>query len=90
MCGRRRRRRQPQVRDQVPNHVVGPQDRGLGGGERSLRTAHGASPATTIFLNVAMFRPEKNQRELVEIAAGLPIDLDWQLWLAGDGPARAA
>jgi glycosyltransferase involved in cell wall biosynthesis len=37
-----------------------------------------------------MFRPEKNQRALIEIAAGLPADLDWQLWLAGDGSERAA
>jgi glycosyltransferase involved in cell wall biosynthesis len=37
-----------------------------------------------------MFRPEKNQRELIELAAGLPAGLDWQLWLAGDGPERAA
>jgi glycosyltransferase involved in cell wall biosynthesis len=36
-----------------------------------------------------MFRPEKNQRELIENASGLPADLDWQLWLAGDGRARA-
>lgn len=56
----------------------------------SLRAQHGAGPQTTVLLNVAMFRPEKNQRELVEIVAGLPEQLDWQLWLAGDGPARAA
>ena len=56
----------------------------------ALRTQHHATPATTIFLNVAMFRPEKNQRELIEIAATLPPVLDWQLWLAGDGPARPA
>jgi glycosyltransferase involved in cell wall biosynthesis len=37
-----------------------------------------------------MFRPEKNQRELIEIAAALSPEIDWQLWLAGDGPARAA
>ncbi len=55
-----------------------------------LRTEHGAKPQTTILLNVAMFRPEKNQRELIEIVAGLPEQLDWQLWLAGDGPARVA
>ncbi len=55
-----------------------------------LRAARGATATTTILLNVAMFRPEKNQRELVEIVAGLPESLDWQLWLAGDGPARAA
>ncbi|MCX6955963.1 MAG: glycosyltransferase, partial [Verrucomicrobia bacterium] len=56
----------------------------------ALRAQHGANPATTVLLNVAMFRPEKNQRELIELAAGLPAGTDWQLWLAGDGPARAA
>ena len=55
-----------------------------------LRTQHGATSATTVLLSVAMFRPEKNQRELIEIAAGLPGQLDWQLWLAGEGPARPA
>ena len=55
-----------------------------------LRSALGAGPATTVLLDVAMFRPEKNQRELLEVVAGLPADADWQLWLAGDGPARAA
>jgi glycosyltransferase involved in cell wall biosynthesis len=50
----------------------------------------GAGPGTTVFLCVAMFRPEKRQAELVEILAGLQAGLDWQLWLAGDGPARAA
>lgn len=52
----------------------------------SLRAAHGAAPNTTVMLDVAMFRPEKNQRELIAIAAGLPPDFSWQLWLAGDGP----
>lgn len=56
----------------------------------SLRAQHHATPTTTILLNVAMFRPEKNQRELIEIVSELPASLDWQLWLAGDGPARAA
>lgn len=55
-----------------------------------LRTLQGAGPGTKVLLNVAMFRPEKNQRELVKLAAGLPADFDWQLWLAGDGPARPA
>lgn len=54
-----------------------------------LRAQHGAGPGTTVLLCVAMFRPEKNQRELIEIAAGLDPALDWQLWFAGDGPARA-
>jgi glycosyltransferase involved in cell wall biosynthesis len=56
----------------------------------ALRAQFGAGPGTTVLLCVAMFRPEKNQRALIEIAAGLPADLDWQLWLAGDGPERAA
>lgn len=56
----------------------------------ALRAQHGATPATNVLLCVAMFRREKNQRELIEIAAGLPANADWQLWLAGDGPARQA
>ena len=56
----------------------------------ALRKEHGASPDTAVMLCVAMFRPEKNQRELIEIVAALPASRDWQLWLAGDGPARDA
>jgi glycosyltransferase involved in cell wall biosynthesis len=56
----------------------------------TLRTRFGASEKTCVLLCVAMFRPEKNQRELVELAAQLPRDRDWQLWLAGEGAARAA
>jgi glycosyltransferase involved in cell wall biosynthesis len=55
-----------------------------------LRQNLGANTHTKVLLCVAMFRPEKNQRELVEIVAGLPAQLDWQLWLAGEGPSRAA
>jgi glycosyltransferase involved in cell wall biosynthesis len=54
----------------------------------SLRRYHGANPSTVVLLNVAMFRPEKNQRELIELCSRLPGYVDWQLWLAGDGPAR--
>lgn len=53
-----------------------------------LRRQYGAEPDTTVLLCVAMFRPEKNQRELIEIASALPADCDWQLWLAGDGSER--
>jgi glycosyltransferase involved in cell wall biosynthesis len=56
----------------------------------ALRARMGAGPATCVMLCVAMFRPEKNQRGLIEIAAGLPAEPDWQLWLAGDGPCRPA
>jgi glycosyltransferase involved in cell wall biosynthesis len=56
----------------------------------SLRAQQGATSSTKVLLNVAMFRPEKNQQELITLVAGLPADFDWQLWLAGDGPSRAA
>ncbi|MGC4073432.1 MAG: glycosyltransferase [Nibricoccus sp.] len=54
-----------------------------------LRTRFGATEKTVVLLCVAMFRPEKNQRELIELAAQLPRDRDWQLWLGGEGPALA-
>jgi glycosyltransferase involved in cell wall biosynthesis len=54
-----------------------------------LRTQHGAGPNTAVLICVAMFRPEKNQRELIELAASLPASADCQLWLAGTGPALA-
>jgi glycosyltransferase involved in cell wall biosynthesis len=53
-----------------------------------LRRFHGANQSTVVLLNVAMFRPEKNQRELIEICSKLPGYLDWQLWLAGEGPTQ--
>jgi glycosyltransferase involved in cell wall biosynthesis len=56
----------------------------------ALRARYAAAPSTVVLLCVAMFRTEKRQRELIEIAAGLPPTLDWQLWLAGDGPERVA
>jgi glycosyltransferase involved in cell wall biosynthesis len=56
----------------------------------ALRAQWGAGPTTAVLLCVAMFRRGKNQSELIDLAAGLPADLDWQLWLAGDGPTRAA
>lgn len=67
-----------------------------------LRHQHGATEKTCVLLCVAMFRPEKNQRELVEIFAllsrpgvaggadpGPASPSDFQLWLAGDGETRA-
>jgi glycosyltransferase involved in cell wall biosynthesis len=54
-----------------------------------LRTRFNATEKTIVLLCVAMFRPEKNQRELIELAAQLPQDRDWQLWLGGEGTALA-
>ena len=73
----------------IHNSLVFPPESALWRNE-PLRAQHGAGAHTRVLLNVAMFRREKNQRELIEIAAGLPRELDWQLWLAGDGPERAA
>lgn len=54
----------------------------------ALSAELGARDTTTVLLSVAMFRREKNQRELIEVASSLPVSHDWQLWLAGDGPQR--
>jgi glycosyltransferase involved in cell wall biosynthesis len=56
---------------------------------RDLRAEHDATPTTFVMLSVAMFRREKRQAELIELCTLLPKDLDWQLWLAGDGPCLA-
>ncbi len=61
-----------------------------GGRDDGLRGRLGASPGSTVLLSVGMFRPEKNQRALLEMAAGLPEAWDWRLWLVGDGPERAS
>ncbi|HEY1764849.1 MAG TPA: glycosyltransferase [Opitutaceae bacterium] len=55
-----------------------------------FRARYGAGPETAVLVSVGMFRPEKNQRALIEIAAGLPSTWDWGLWLVGDGPERKA
>jgi glycosyltransferase involved in cell wall biosynthesis len=54
----------------------------------ALRARFGATEKTVVLLCVAMFRPEKNQHALIELAAQLPRDRDWQLWLAGEGVAH--
>jgi glycosyltransferase involved in cell wall biosynthesis len=72
----------------IHNSLVFPED--ALGRNGALRAQHGAGPATTVLLSVGMFRPEKNQRALLEIAADFPKAWDWQLWLAGEGPERAA
>jgi len=72
----------------IHNSLVFPE--GRGGRDEARRAALGAGPGTTVLLSVAMFRPEKNQRDLLTMAAGLPQGWDWQLWFAGDGPERKA
>jgi len=72
----------------IHNSLVFPAESSLQRNE-ALRATHGATPSTLVLLCVAMFRPEKNQRELIEIVATFAPERDWQLWLAGEGPARA-
>ena len=54
-----------------------------------LRERFGATAGTCVLLCVGMLRPEKNQRALIELVAGLDSAETWQLWLAGEGSARA-
>jgi glycosyltransferase involved in cell wall biosynthesis len=63
--------------------------RATGAPELAIRARLGAERDTLVLLCVAMFRPEKNQRELIEIVQALPAALPWQLWLAGEGSERA-
>lgn len=55
-----------------------------------FRQKQGATPRDHVLLCVAMFRPEKNQIALIEMASRLPVDFPFQLWLAGEGSALAA
>jgi glycosyltransferase involved in cell wall biosynthesis len=73
----------------IHNSLVFPASSSLGRND-AVRAARGAGPDTTVLLCVAMFRRGKNQQELVEVAADLSPDLDWQLWFAGDGFTRPA
>lgn len=72
----------------IYNSLVFPPERALAR-NHAFRRQLGAADDTIVLLCVAMFRPEKNQRELIEVVADLPAETKFQLWLAGDGPARA-
>ena len=71
----------------IYNSLVFPPAGAPAGSRESLQARHGAAPETVVLLCVAMFRPEKNQRGLLEVVRELPPELPWQLWLAGEGPA---
>lgn len=55
---------------------------------QSVRSEFGIPANVVVLLWVGMFRPEKNQRGVIQIVAQLPPELDWQLWFVGDGPER--
>jgi len=71
----------------IHNALVFPQATSQPETRAQTRAQFGATADTLVLLDVAMFRPEKNQIALVDIASRLPPDLPWQLWLAGNGPA---
>jgi glycosyltransferase involved in cell wall biosynthesis len=73
----------------IHNSLVFPPDAAVPARDEALRARHGAGPGCVVVLCVAMFRAEKGQRPLIETAAQLPRDREWQLWFAGDGPTRA-
>ncbi|MET0262754.1 MAG: glycosyltransferase [Rariglobus sp.] len=73
----------------IHNALVFPPQGAIAVRDESLRRQHGAGPQTLVLLCVGMLRPEKNQRALIEIAAMLDTGINWQLWLAGEGDARA-
>lgn len=54
----------------------------------ALFTTVPAPTTPPTLLCVAQFRPEKNQRELLDIVTALPRPLDWRLEFVGDGPTR--
>jgi len=55
----------------------------------STRLENGVTETTTVMVCIAMFRPEKNQRALVDLFAKLPAQENCQLWFVGDGSTRS-
>jgi glycosyltransferase involved in cell wall biosynthesis len=77
----------------IPNSLVFPPEADAAEAaarREEWRARLGTPPEARVLLCVAMFRPEKNQQELIEIARRLPATTKWELWLAGEGPALAA
>lgn len=75
----------------IPNGLVFAPEAHPDPAERSaVRARYGAGAEDVILLDVAMFRPEKNQRALIDMVKQLDPDLPWQLWLAGAGPTVKA
>ena len=74
----------------IPNGLVfGPDLTAPKSPRKEIRQKLGAAPDDVVLLDVAMFRPEKNQRALIDMAARLDPALPWRLWLAGDGATLA-
>lgn len=78
----------------IHNALVFPPDAnamsGAGGAGQAAPLREGTDAGDLVMLCVGMFRPEKNQRELIEIASRLPHEAGWRLWFVGEGWTRAA
>ena len=51
----------------------------------SARNRLGAGPSTVVLMNVAGFRRGKRHELLLDLASRLGTEVDWQLWLVGEG-----
>ncbi|MEY3609306.1 MAG: hypothetical protein RLZZ447_2094 [Verrucomicrobiota bacterium] len=74
----------------IPNSLVFPPEANAAEADAhraAWRSRLGTPPDARVLVCVAMFRPEKNQQELIEIARGLPAAPPWELWLVGEGPS---
>ena len=56
----------------------------------AIRARLGTFTNEVVLVNVAGFRPGKRHEELLRILVDLPQDLNWRLWLVGDGPRHQA
>lgn len=56
----------------------------------ALRRELGTPADAVVFLCTAMMRRGKGHRRLLEIVRPFALPQPWELWLAGDGPERAA
>ncbi len=75
----------------IPNGLVfGPtEDAAASAKDREdTRQKLGANVNDVVMIDVAMFRPEKNHRALIDMASQLDPKLPWKLWLIGDGATR--
>ncbi len=74
----------------IHNGIAAPQPTPGTAVREAVRASLGTPPSSLVLLCVAMLRPGKGHRGLIEAAAELTGEPPWELWLAGDGTERAA
>lgn len=83
----------PEKTTVIPNGLVfGPNENGTDANTEREATRKRLEVASNevLLIDVAMFRPEKNHRALIDMVAHLDPELPWKLCLVGDGPARVS